>query len=133
MLALLPLLSTISVAMKRFLPNVDFLHQVEYLLLKKKEEIEKQLLKIEEDDPVLSLSLIAESPELGTESWQSEVHIRTMLFRDNLQKVQEQVELSLQRVKNGTYGSCLTCGDLIQSERLKVVPVATLCAACAIR
>ncbi|MBX9890123.1 MAG: TraR/DksA family transcriptional regulator [Amoebophilaceae bacterium] len=38
------------------------------------------------------------------------------------QKFIKQIELALQRIKNGTYGVCALTGRLIDKERLKVVP-----------
>ncbi|HLP34586.1 MAG TPA: hypothetical protein VK133_01165 [Amoebophilaceae bacterium] len=38
------------------------------------------------------------------------------------QKFIKQIELALQRIKNGTYGICVLTGKLIDKERLKIVP-----------
>ena len=38
---------------------------------------------------------------------------------------------ALQRIKNGTYGSCARCGSEISEMRLKALPTATLCINCA--
>lgn len=44
-----------------------------------------------------------------------------------------QVEASLARVADGTYGVCESCGRAIPVERLEVRPHATMCVACASR
>ncbi|CAH2559614.1 TraR/DksA family transcriptional regulator [Cardinium endosymbiont of Oedothorax gibbosus] len=38
------------------------------------------------------------------------------------QKFIKQIELAIQRIKNGTYGICVVTGKVIDRERLKVVP-----------
>lgn len=38
---------------------------------------------------------------------------------------------ALQRIENGTYGSCASCGADISEMRLKAQPTATLCINCA--
>lgn len=38
------------------------------------------------------------------------------------QKFIKQIELAIQRIKNGTYGICVLTGKVIDKERLKVVP-----------
>lgn len=43
-----------------------------------------------------------------------------------------QIGFALQRIENGTYGSCAQCGKEIGAERLKARPIATRCIACAI-
>lgn len=37
---------------------------------------------------------------------------------------------ALTRVKNGTYGICLSCGENISEKRLKALPYASLCMSC---
>ena len=39
------------------------------------------------------------------------------------------VELALERLDEGTYGTCRVCGEPIPEEELEAVPVAALCAA----
>jgi DnaK suppressor protein len=42
-----------------------------------------------------------------------------------------QIVFALQRIENGTYGTCANCGKEITAKRLAVHPIATRCAACA--
>lgn len=42
----------------------------------------------------------------------------------------EQVESALQRLDDGTYGNCESCGESISPERLAILPHATLCVNC---
>lgn len=37
------------------------------------------------------------------------------------------IDAALQRIENGTYGKCVTCGELISQERLDVVPYTPFC------
>ncbi len=41
-----------------------------------------------------------------------------------------EVEHALDKVRNGTYGSCDDCGRPIDPERLKIMPQANLCLEC---
>lgn len=41
------------------------------------------------------------------------------------------IRLALLRIENGTYGSCASCGTEIAAPRLKALPTATRCIACA--
>jgi len=43
----------------------------------------------------------------------------------------KELEAALQRMEEGTYGICEGCGQAIEPERLAVLPIATLCIACA--
>jgi DnaK suppressor protein len=40
---------------------------------------------------------------------------------------------ALERVEDGTYGTCESCGKAIPVERLEVLPYSTLCVECASR
>ena len=45
----------------------------------------------------------------------------------------DQVEHALERLDNGTYGICESCGNPIGKLRLQAAPRATLCLACKTR
>ena len=47
-----------------------------------------------------------------------------------LQESREQVEHALERVHDGSYGTCESCARLIPAERLKYQPAATRCVEC---
>ncbi|WP_298424993.1 TraR/DksA C4-type zinc finger protein [Rhodoblastus sp.] len=42
-----------------------------------------------------------------------------------------QIRLALQRIADGTYGTCSRCGEMIDPKRLKALPTATTCIRCA--
>ena len=41
------------------------------------------------------------------------------------------IQMALERVRNGTYGKCVTCDAPISDERLEAIPHATRCVSCA--
>ena len=41
------------------------------------------------------------------------------------------IRAALERIENGTYGACNSCGEPIGEARLKVIPEATRCTGCA--
>jgi RNA polymerase-binding transcription factor DksA len=43
----------------------------------------------------------------------------------------EAIHAALARIKGGTYGVCISCGNDISEERLDVVPQTALCRTCA--
>lgn len=42
-----------------------------------------------------------------------------------------EIRAALQRIRDGNYGICANCGTEIPAARLKALPTATLCIACA--
>ena len=41
-----------------------------------------------------------------------------------------EIDEALERIENGTYGKCVTCGEPINEKRLEAVPHAAQCIAC---
>jgi DnaK suppressor protein len=48
-------------------------------------------------------------------------------LEENAEHLLGKVEEALQRLDDGTYGTCAVCGDRIPEERLHAVPYATMC------
>ncbi|MCB0088530.1 MAG: TraR/DksA C4-type zinc finger protein [Caldilineaceae bacterium] len=46
------------------------------------------------------------------------------------QQLLDQVEQALARLKDGSYGECVECGQPINPQRLEILPYATLCIEC---
>jgi DnaK suppressor protein len=42
----------------------------------------------------------------------------------------EKIDFALQRIENGSYEQCASCGEKIPLERLKAKPSASLCVTC---
>ncbi|MEM7361566.1 MAG: TraR/DksA C4-type zinc finger protein [Bacteroidota bacterium] len=62
---------------------------------------------------------VDDSAEVAERETLSELATRQARFMNNL-------EAALQRIENGTYGVCRMTGKLINKERLRLVPHATL-------
>ena len=50
--------------------------------------------------------------------------------RDRERKLLQKIQKAIQKIEEGTYGTCEECGDEISEERLRVRPEATLCIKC---
>ena len=50
-------------------------------------------------------------------------------LEENAEHVIEEIDVALQRIEDGTYGTCSVCGKQIPEERLAAIPYATLCVA----
>jgi DnaK suppressor protein len=51
-------------------------------------------------------------------------------IRDREHKLIKKIKKALERIENGTFGICETCGEDISIERLKARPVTTQCIEC---
>ncbi len=56
--------------------------------------------------------------------------VRAELIREGTEEI-EQIKRAFKRMDEGVYGECESCGVAINPERLKVMPMTTLCIDCA--
>jgi len=59
-----------------------------------------------------------------------ENRITVLRIMDRERKLIKKIDEALERIENGTFGICISCGEEISKERLKVRPVADLCIEC---
>ncbi|HTW91315.1 MAG TPA: TraR/DksA C4-type zinc finger protein [bacterium] len=67
------------------------------------------------------------SADQGTENYQREMASR---FKTIETDTLRQIEDALERVANGTYGVCVSCGGAVPKARLDIVPHARFCMKC---
>jgi DnaK suppressor protein len=48
-------------------------------------------------------------------------------LEENAEHLIEEIDAALDRIENGTYGTCAACGRPIAEERLEALPYAKLC------
>jgi DnaK suppressor protein len=51
-------------------------------------------------------------------------------LEEHSEQVLAQIDATLKRIKDGTFGTCTNCGKLIADERLEARPWASLCIDC---
>ena len=51
-------------------------------------------------------------------------------LEENVERALAEIDAALRRIENGTYGTCVNCGQPIPPERLDAIPWATLCIDC---
>ena len=62
--------------------------------------------------------------DVATDNFDTEVNLG---LASNTQKILNEIDAALKRIKDGTYGVCELYGELIPFERLKVMPYARYC------
>lgn len=50
---------------------------------------------------------------------------------DSAREEAQQIHSALQRIEDGSYGECMTCGEAIGEQRLEALPYALQCINCA--
>jgi len=105
------------------------LQNVKRLLFRKQREVEKELEHLKKDDPYFVQDRFI-SNEPATDAQEYEGHERTVAQTAILNRTLLQLKKALSRIGIGKYGKCERCAKVIESERLKAFPAATLCLKC---
>lgn len=105
-------------------PIADFLKKEEKKLEKQKEEISSQ-------DPFKDEGRVIDNAASDTEANEQYFHQQKTAIQQEINRRLIQIRKALSRIKIGKYGVCEKCGKMIDTDRLMIMPEATLCASCA--
>jgi RNA polymerase-binding protein DksA len=105
------------------------LKKVKELLEKEKLSLVNELAKhpVQTADGDRTLSSFNKASEAASEQSETE---RQQSLVQRLNKQLAEVEHSLKKIANGTYGICDDCGQAIPEERLEALPTASQCLVC---
>lgn len=96
-------------------------------LLEKRQHLAERLDKIE--------SSKKRTEPLSADSGEQALELENHEVVDALDDIEVQelrkIDIALERIESGTYGSCMECGNSISSTRLKAMPYASQCIECA--
>lgn len=73
-------------------------------------------------------SLPSHLADMGSDTYEQDNTLRLM---DNEGVVLQQIEQALERIEEGTYGTCVECEGRIPKMRLNVIPYTPVCVKCA--
>jgi RNA polymerase-binding protein DksA len=65
--------------------------------------------------------------DMASETYERE---KDLALGENLQDILGKIRIALEKMDQGTYGTCDACGEKIAPERLEALPFATLCVRC---
>jgi DnaK suppressor protein len=97
------------------------------ILLKEREQIVGEVKQIVESSKEMGQD---GTQDIGDEA--ANIYNKQVLLslNENERTRLKEVDESLDRIENGTYGVCEECGDKIGTGRLKVMPLAKYCVSC---
>lgn len=106
-------------------------------LEEEKDRLEDQIADYERDleEARLTESSSDRSPDPGNAEASSMKleYAKELSIEQNTLDLLSKANRALERIDDGTYGICETCGKAIPVERLDVLPYSTLCVECASR
>lgn len=110
------------------------IEQIKKQLLERKREVLRDLEDVSKKDSHETDNRGAKFPEYGDKPDENAQEISeyttTVATEKILEKSLEDIDKSLKRIENGTYGVCKYCGGPIGKKRLLARPTASSCIAC---
>ncbi len=97
------------------------------------EEQSRLLSRITElsgQDPFSDPNRTNDNAASDTEASEESDHDRVSALVTELKHQAEDVQTALAKIVDGTYGFCIECGSMIDTDRLAIHPTATMCLRC---
>ena len=105
-------------------PILNYFKKRERDLLKRKGELAKE-------DPFADDGRLNDNASDDTEAAEQWGHARNAALSSETEEALSRVREAMVRVKKGTYGQCVECKQMVDTDRLGIDPTAELCLDCA--
>ncbi len=105
-------------------PVFDYLKKLETDLLHRKKSLAKE-------DPFADASRLNDNASDDTEAAEQFGHAQSAALGEETSDALKRVRGAMKRVDDGTYGKCIKCGEMINTDRLGIDPTAEMCMDCA--
>lgn len=85
---------------------------------------------MDQEDPFSDVRRISDNAAPDSEAAEQEGHERVSALQREVDRRLIQIKKALTRIKIGKYGLCEKCNQMIDTDRLMVMPEATVCVDC---
>lgn len=120
--------------MKNPIPTIKFpakvLNPVRLFLRKREKELEEKKKSLSEQDPFADPKRLKDSAASDADAQEQVGHAQVEALKREIDRKLIQIRKALTRIRVGHYGTCESCGKMINTERLMVSPEATRCIKC---
>jgi len=108
----------------------DVLNDIRKHLEEEKKRIMDRNAQLTAQDPFSDPERVNDNAASDSEASEESSHDRFAAMQEQLQTHITDIDNALLRIANQTYGYCTNCKQLIDTDRLAVLPTATLCLTC---
>lgn len=109
----------------------ELLTDIETFFVKERENVLKRLTQLNEEDPYHDREATNNSADVTVDASEDILHENAKANQGALSKKLKDIDMALERVKNGKYGTCKKCNEIIDTDRLSSNPFALYCITCA--
>jgi len=99
-------------------------------LEEEKKQLVNQMSELSLQDPFANPDRLTDNAASDTEASEEYGHDRVNAILSELKEKLIDIDDALMRVGDGTYGTCEKCKNMIDTDRLSVIPTARYCNAC---
>lgn len=107
------------------------LEPVRNFLAGEAKKLEKRQEELTKTDPFSDPRRLVDNAAADTDASEQVGHEQISALKEQVGRRLIQIRKALARIKLGKYGICEKCRKMIDTDRLMVMPEATLCAECA--
>lgn len=109
---------------------LDVLKRIHDHLVREKKKVGTTITSLQSQDPFSDPERLNDNAASDTDAKEEISHERMQALEKELRLHMTEIEQTLARIKKGTYGKCLSCGKMINTDRLSVKPTALYCVDC---
>lgn len=106
------------------------LKPVKDYLLGKLFGLEKRRKELSKEDPFSDKSRLLDNAAIDADAAERVGHLQVSALKQAADKSMVQIRKALTMIKIGKYGICENCGQMIDTDRLVVMPETTICIKC---
>jgi len=110
-------------------PN-DVLNELRKHLEEEKKHTDDRIDQLSAQDPFTDPDRANDNAASDSEASEESSHDRFSAMVDELKVRRTEIDQALARIADGTYGYCVNCKQMIDTDRLAILPTATLCLSC---
>ena len=99
-------------------------------LTAEKSRINNTISSLKSQDPFSDPDRLIDNAASDTEAKEESSHERMEALEKELKVHMAEIEETLTRIKKGIYGKCVSCGKMIDTDRLAIKPTAFFCVDC---
>jgi DnaK suppressor protein len=89
-----------------------------------------RIAELSKQDPFSDPDRANDNAASDSEASEESSHDRFAAMVEELNARIAEIDAALERISNNTYGYCTNCQKMIDTDRLAILPTATLCLAC---
>jgi DnaK suppressor protein len=108
----------------------EILHEIRRHLEEEKKLLEARIDELVKQDPFSDPDRLIDNAASDREADEESSHDRYTAIIEELRMKRKLLDDALIRISQGTYGFCCQCKMMIDTDRLNILPTATLCRAC---